>query len=270
MKIELRDVHKAFGDLVVLDGVSMEVPEGETLAVLGPSGSGKSVLLKHIVGLLAADSGQVLVDGIDMGRASEVEKFAVRKRMGMLFQDGALFDSLSTGDNIAFPLEHHTSMSEAERRERVEACLEMVELPGLYDRPTSALSGGQRKRVALARAIALQPEVVFFDEPNSGLDPMTSDTIDQLIGRMKRQLGITFLVITHDIVSAMDIADTIAMLWQGELIEFCPPEVFRHSRHEVVRRFLHRNVAIPPEHELDGPVIPTLDRRTGEPYFGDG
>ena len=257
MHIELIDVSKRFGDLVVLDKVNLIIEEGKTTAIIGPSGAGKSVLIKHIVGLLEPDSGKVMVDQVDMARASERQKFRVRKKFGMLFQDGALFDSLSTGDNIAFPLVHHTRLTEQERRERVEQCLDMVELPGLYDRATSALSGGQRKRVALARAIVMEPEVVFFDEPNSGLDPMTSTTIDHLIGRMKHQLGITFIVITHDIVSAMDIADTIGMLWKGKMIEHCTANELLRSRHQVVRMFLERNMTLPSEHELSGPILPT-------------
>ena len=246
LQIRMVEVSKRFGDLIVLDKVSMDIAVGQTTAIIGPSGAGKSVLLKHLVGLIAPDSGQVLVGDVDMARASERAKYRVRKRMGMLFQDGALFDSLSTGDNIAFPLVHHTRLGARERRRRVEEALELVELPGLYDRPTSALSGGQRKRVALARAIVTEPDIVFFDEPNSGLDPLTSTTIDDLIVRMKERLGITFLVISHDIVSVVNIADWIGMLWKGDLIAFAPRDAFLESQHEVVRSFLARNVDLPP------------------------
>jgi phospholipid/cholesterol/gamma-HCH transport system ATP-binding protein len=251
--IRLVNVHKRFGSLVVLDDVSLDIPRGRTTAIIGPSGTGKSVLIKHIVGLLAPDAGQVWVGDVDMARANERQKFAVRKRFGMLFQDGALFDSLSAGENVAFPLRYHTRLSEAERRRVAEEKLAMVELPGLYDRPTSALSGGQRKRVGLARAIVLEPEVVLFDEPNSGLDPLTSDTIDDLIGKMKRELGITFIVITHDIVSAMNIADVVGMLYRGKLVEYGPVDRFLRSRQQIVRDFLHRNVTLEPP---DGPLIP--------------
>jgi len=244
--IRLDGVSKAFGDTVALDGVSLEILRGRTTAIIGPSGAGKSVLIKHVVGLLAPDAGQVWVGDVDMAAASEREKYRVRKRVGMLFQDGALFDSLSAGDNVAFPLQHHTRLGARQRRRIAEEKLELVELPGIYDRPTSSLSGGQRKRVGLARAIVLEPEVIVFDEPNSGLDPLTSDTIDELIVRMEEHLGITFVVITHDIVSAVSIADWIGMLWEGRLVEYAPTEQFKRSEQEVVRRFLRRNVDLPP------------------------
>lgn len=244
--IRLVDLHKRFGELVVLDGVSFDIPRGKTTAIIGPSGTGKSVLIKHIVGLLEPDQGEVWVGDVDMATASERQKYAVRKRFGMLFQDGALFDSMTAGENVAFPLRFHTNLSEAERRRVAEEKLALVELPDVYDRPTAALSGGQRKRVGLARAIVLEPEVVLFDEPNSGLDPMTSDTIDELIGRMKKQLGITFIVITHDIVSCVDIADYVAMLYGGKLVEYGTVQQLIHSKQPIVRDFLKRNVELPP------------------------
>lgn len=243
--IRLVDVCKRFGDVVALDGVSLDIPRGQTTAIIGPSGAGKSVLIKHIVGLIEPDSGQVWVGDVDVARASRKQLYAVRKKFGMLFQDGALFDSLTAGENVAFPLRYHTKLSEAEMRRVAEEKLELVELPDVYDRPTAKLSGGQRKRVGLARAIVLEPEVVVFDEPNSGLDPLTSDTIDDLIGRMKQRLGITFVVITHDIVSAVHIADRIAMIWEGRIVEYAPTQQFIRSDKANVRRFLARNVDLP-------------------------
>lgn len=241
--IRLVDVHKRFGDLVVLDGVSMGIPRGLTTVLLGPSGTGKSVLLKHIVGLMEPDAGEVWVDDVDMARASRRQRYAVRRRFGMMFQQGALFDNLSAGENVAFPLRHHRKdLDEAARRELATRMLEMVELPDLYDRPTSALSGGQRKRVSLARAIVLEPDVVLFDEPNSGLDPMTSATVDTLICRMKEQLGVTFVVITHDIVQAVTVADWIGMLSGGRLVAFGPRETFLKSGHPTVQAFLDRRL----------------------------
>lgn len=256
--IELRGVSKRFGDLVVLDGVDLRFPLGQTTAVIGPSGTGKSVLLKHIVGLLEPDVGEVRVFGTDMARADERARYAVRKRIGMLFQDGALFDSLSTGENIAFPLDRHRpDLSARERRARVEQVLELVELPGLYDRPTAALSGGQRKRVGLARAIVNEPEVVLFDEPNSGLDPMTSDAIDRLIVTMKERLGVTFVVITHDIVGTVNVADRVVMLYGGKVVADGTTEEVTHSDHPVVRRFLGRNLVLP---DPTDPSVATLPR----------
>ncbi|MEZ4240433.1 MAG: ATP-binding cassette domain-containing protein [Myxococcota bacterium] len=240
--IRIDDLHKRFGPLVVLDGVSFDVARGATTSIIGPSGSGKSVLLKHIVGLLRPDAGHVWVGDIDMAAATEAQKQSVRKRFGMLFQGGALFEDLSAGDNVVFPLRYHTSLSASERRRVAEEKLALVDLPDLYDRPTPALSGGQRKRVALARAIVLEPEVVLFDEPNSGLDPLTSSTIDELILRMKDALGITFLVITHDIVQALRISDTVGMLWKGHLVAYDTPAALSASDDPVVRAFLERYV----------------------------
>lgn len=256
--IVLRNVCKRFGDLVVLDDVSFSIPARKTTAIIGPSGTGKSVTLKHIVGLLRPDSGHVAVFGTDMARASDREVYAVRKRIGMLFQDGALFDSLSVGENVEFPLrQHHPEMRPAERRERVEQVLGMVELPGRYDFPTPALSGGQRKRVGLARAIVTQPEIVLFDEPNSGLDPMTSDAIDALVVHMKETLHITFVVISHDIVGTVNVADHVAMLHGGKLIAWGTTDEVTHSEHPVVRRFLSRNLVLPAPAD---PAMATLPR----------
>jgi phospholipid/cholesterol/gamma-HCH transport system ATP-binding protein len=224
-------------------GLLGESDAEQTTAIIGPSGTGKSVLIKHTVGLLKPDRGQVWVGEVDMAKARSRQLVAVRKRFGMMFQGGALFDSLSAGDNVAFPLRYHTRLSKDERRAVAQEKLNMVDLPEVYDRPTSELSGGMRKRVALARAIVMEPEVVVFDEPNSGLDPVTSDTIDALIVRMKRELGITFVVITHDIISAVNIADHIGMLHQGKLVEYAPTEAFVRSEVEVVRQFLRRNLS---------------------------
>ena len=257
--IVFQDVSKSFGALTVLDRVSLSFARGQTTAVIGPSGTGKSVLLKHIVGLLHPDSGSVNVLGIDMSRADHHDVYRVRKRLGMLFQDGALFDSISVGENIAFPLQQHRAdLNAKQKRERVDHVLEMVELPGLYDRATSALSGGQRKRVGLARAIVNEPEIVLFDEPNSGLDPMTSDAIDELIHTMKGQLGITFVIISHDIVGTINVADRIAMLYQGKLIANGTTAEVCRSEHPILRRFLSRNLILPEHGDPGEPRRPRV------------
>lgn len=246
--IRLRGVSKAFGEIAVLDDVSLDVPLGQTTAIIGPSGVGKSVTLKLIVGLIRADAGVVEVFGTDMGRAAERELYAVRRRLGMLFQDGALFDSMSVGQNVGFPLEHHCpELRPRERRERVEEALATVGLPGFHDRSPSELSGGQRKRVGLARAIITKPEIVLFDEPTSGLDPLTSEAIDELILEMKERLHVTFVIISHDIVGTLKVADHIAMLYGGRIVAWAPRAEFLHSPEPLVRRFLRRNIALSDE-----------------------
>ena len=257
--IELRNVTKSFGENTILRDISLKIPPGQTTAIIGHSGTGKSVTLKHIVGLLRPDSGQVLCFGTDMATAREAELYKVRKRFGMLFQDGALFDSMSVGDNVSFPLVHHApEMTAKQRREKVEEKLELVGLPGIFDRPTSSLSGGQRKRVGLARAIVTEPEVILFDEPNSGLDPITSDAIDALISEMKEALGITFIVISHDIVGTINVADHIAMLYGGNLVAFKPTQEFVRLDHPIVRKFLQRNLVLP-EGPDDVARLPSLE-----------
>lgn len=245
--IEVDGVWRSFGDNTVLQDISVNIPARRTTAIIGPSGTGKSVLLKHIVGLLTPDRGEIRIFGKNVHALPRPELYAVRKRMGMLFQAGALFDSVSVGENIGFPLVHHGGgLSEAEIRSKVEEKLELVGMPGFYDRPTAGLSGGQRKRVGLARAIVMEPEIVFFDEPNSGLDPITSDTIDQLIRDMKAALGITFVVISHDIVGTVGVADYICVLEKGGVAAWGPTAQVLQSDHPMVQAFLSRNL------DLDG------------------
>lgn len=249
--IRFRGVEKAFGDKSVLCGVDLDIPRGKTTVILGPSGTGKSVLIKLLVGLLRADAGHILIDGVDVTDASVDEMFALRKRVGMLFQDGALFDSMTVAENIAFPLRRHSDLDDSQIAAAVSTRLEQVGLPGTEDLLPSELSGGMRKRVSLARAIILEPEILLFDEPNSGLDPITSDEIDALIARMKTELGITFIVISHDIVGAFAIADKIAMLYKGHLVAEGSPDELLASRTPIVRKFLSRNMDLP---ELEGDV----------------
>ncbi|MEM1270885.1 MAG: ABC transporter ATP-binding protein, partial [Bacteroidota bacterium] len=210
-------VSKAFGSKEILKEVSFRIDDGETFVVLGQSGSGKSVTLKHMIGLLKPDSGEVFVDGVDVNTISYGELRELRHNFGVLFQGGALFDSMTAADNVAFPLRMLRDIPEADVHERVAKCLEMVELPDAGEKHVAELSGGMQKRVALARAIALEPKYIFYDEPNSGLDPLTSHTINLLITSLADKLGVTSVVITHDIRAALDIADRIAFLHGGRI-----------------------------------------------------
>jgi len=243
--VQFRGVHKAFGEHVVLDDFNIDLKKGQTSVIIGPSGAGKSVFLKLLVGLMEPDKGQILVDGVDVTRANETQLFALRKRIGMMFQDGALFDSLTVGENVAFPLQRHTNKRPGEIQDLVAGRLEQVGLPGIEDRMPSEISGGMRKRVSFARAIIMEPEIVLFDEPNSGLDPMMSDEIDALIRRMKAELGITFVVISHDIVGTFRVADSISMLYNGQLVAHGRPGELLNAPQDIVRSFLARNIALP-------------------------
>lgn len=211
------DVHKAFGTKTVLDGVTLEVARGETVVVLGGSGSGKSVLLRHTIGLHHPDRGQVFVDGEEITGLREGQLVPVRKKVGMLFQAGALFDSMTVADNVAFSLRQHTDFDEDRVRQRVDEVLGFVELEGVQALMPADLSGGMRKRVALARAIALAPRGILYDEPTTGLDPLTSTTINELIRSLQERLGVTSIVVTHDIHSAFTVGDRLAFLHSGRI-----------------------------------------------------
>lgn len=238
--IELVHVTKRFGDRVILNDVNLVIARGRTTALLGPSGTGKSTVLRLATGLLSPEQGRVKTLGVDVFAASKSEVLALRRRMGMLFQDNALFGSLTVFDNVAFPLRRVARVDETIVKQRVEALLSMVGLPDVGDRTPDRLSGGQRKRIALARAIALEPELVLFDEPTSGLDPQTSASIDQLIRDTQQRLGITFVVITHDVESARLIADDVGMLDNGVVRVFGSRESVWASTDPVVRSFLDR------------------------------
>ncbi|MBF2052317.1 MAG: ABC transporter ATP-binding protein [Candidatus Sericytochromatia bacterium] len=248
--VEFRNVTKAFGKLVVLNNVSCQLPKGRTTVIVGPSGTGKSVFLKLLVGLLKPDSGTILVDGQDITRMSQQELFELRKKFGMLFQDGALFDSLTVGDNIAFPLRQHTRKKNKEIMQIVAQKLEQVGLPGIEGKLPSELSGGMRKRVGLARALALNPEIILFDEPNSGLDPVMSDAIDKLIIKTKHLTNSTFIVISHDIPGTFQIADYIVMLYKSKVIASGKVKDIQDSEHPVLKRFFARDSEMPidPDH----------------------
>ncbi len=240
------NLYKSFGRHAVLAGVSIEFQKGRTTVVLGPSGCGKSVMLKHIVALLRPDSGEVWFNGRRMDRLKEPELGQARREIGFLFQQGALFDSLSVYDNVAFPLREHGWTDSRAIAERVTQVLEQVGLAHTAKQWPTDLSGGQRKRVALARAIALEPSLVLYDEPTTGLDPIRSDVINELIIKLKESLGITSIVVTHDLQSAFKVADWMVMLHEGQVRLQGPPDSFWASRDPIVQRFL-RGEATPEE-----------------------
>jgi len=210
-------VHKAFGPKQVLAGFTLDVPEGETMVIIGYSGTGKSVAIKHIVGLLEPDAGEVWVDGMRVDELPRRDLYALRARIGYVFQFAALFDSLTIGENVAMGLRKQGTLSEAEIRARVAEALDLVDLPGVETRMPAELSGGMRKRVGIARAVALRPKYILYDEPTTGLDPVTSAVIDQLMVRMREKLGVTGIVITHDLRSAYTVGTRIAMLYEGRV-----------------------------------------------------
>ena len=237
-KISIRGLVRCFGARRVLDGVDLDVVAGESLVVIGASGTGKSVLIKHVVGLLRPDAGTILVDGVHVETLTNREITAFRRKFGMAFQEGALFDSLSVRQNVAFPLRRLTRLTEAEIDARVEECLSMVRLEGAGDKLPSQLSGGMRRRVGFARAIAHRPDILLFDEPTSGLDPVTAAVIEEVIIDINQRLSSTMLTITHDMQGAYRIADRIAMLHGGKIVALAPPEEFRSIPDPRVQQFL--------------------------------
>lgn len=238
--IEYRDLWKAFGDKEVLRGVDLLVNRGETQVIMGSSGSGKSVMLSMLVGLLTPDRGEVLFDGEDVARFTTIEDWRrVWLRTGFLFQGAALFDSMNVGENVGFPLRQHSQMSEPQIAARVAEVLSWIELEGIEKKMPSELSGGMQKRVGLARAIVLQPEVVVYDEPTTGLDPLTSDTISELIRRLQRERQVTSIVVTHDVRCAFLVADRIAMLDEGRILVEGTLEEIKNSDQPKLRAFLY-------------------------------
>jgi phospholipid/cholesterol/gamma-HCH transport system ATP-binding protein len=250
-KIRVEDLRKSFDGKVVLDGIDLSIAEGESLVVVGPSGTGKSVFLKHLIGLIRPDSGKVYVDGQDFWALSDRERTAVRKKFGMSFQEGALFDSMTVFDNVAFPL-RRSGRPPGEVRQRVRECLDMVHLPNVENKRPSELSGGMRRRVGFARAIAHQPEILLFDEPNTGLDPIMTDVIDEVILELKERLDPTIATITHHMESARKIGDRIALIHGGRILYEAPPDEFLRSDQPAVRQFV--------EGRADGPLTVEFER----------
>ncbi len=236
--IQVVGLHKAFGEHQVLKGIDLAVPAGSTLVILGGSGSGKTVLMKHLIGLLKPDQGQVIVDGEDLVPLGAEDLARVRRKFGMVFQAAALFDSMTVFENVSFPLKEHTKMSEEEMRKIVKDKLGIVGLKNVEEKFPADLSGGMRKRVGLARAIVLDPKIVLYDEPTTGLDPITTDYVDDMIVMTKQRLGVTSMVISHDIASSFKVADQLAVLYDGQIAAQGTPDEVRRSDHPHVKKFL--------------------------------
>jgi phospholipid/cholesterol/gamma-HCH transport system ATP-binding protein len=256
VKIRIHDLHKSFGSKVVLDGVNLDVAPAESLVIIGGSGTGKSVLLKHVIGLLKPDSGTVEVDGTAVESLGNRQITEFRRKFGMAFQEGALFDSMTVWQNVAFPLQRLTKKSHSEINDRVEECLSMVRLEGVGSKLPSQLSGGMRRRVGFARAVAHEPQILLFDEPTTGLDPITTALIDEVILELSDRLKTTSITITHDMESAYRIADRIAMLHQGKIIAEAPPEEFKRLEDPRVQQFIHG--------QADGPLSEEMSRKQAE------
>ena len=238
LMIEAKNVSKSFNGKLILDHLDLEVHKSETLVIIGRSGCGKSVFLKHIIGLMKPDIGEIHVDGVDVAALSNQQMNQLRMRFGMLFQAAALFDSLSVGENVGFSLIEHTHLSDKAISERVDEALELVGLKGIQDLRPSELSGGMKKRVALARAICMRPEILLYDEPTTGLDPITADAINDLIVDLHDKLKVTSVVVTHDMTSAYKIGTRIAMMYHGKIIQSGTPDEIRNSTSPVVRQFI--------------------------------
>jgi phospholipid/cholesterol/gamma-HCH transport system ATP-binding protein len=235
--IEFRNIHKAFGENVVLRGVDLEVAPGEILFIVGQSGAGKSVLVKHLVGLLRPDEGRIILDGRDITDLSEEEFYPVRKRCAMVFQNSTLFDSMTLLDNVALPLRKHRDISRNAARDLAVDYLERVNMAEYAERAPADFGDGMRKKVAIARALTLNPEFVIFDEPTTGIDPMSAAVVNDLIRYLSDELDVTSIVISHDLDSIFAVADRIAMLYKGQLREDGPPEAIRESDDPIVRQF---------------------------------
>ena len=236
--IDVRDLWKAFNGFGVLKGINLQMAPGTTTVVLGGSGSGKTVLMKHVMGLFKPDRGEVIVDGQNVSVMTRQELAVFRQRMGMVFQNAALFDSMTVGDNVAFPLREHSDLSEAAIAAKVKEKLAVVDLFDVESKFPAELSGGMRKRVGLARAIIREPKIVLYDEPTTGLDPLTTESVDQMIIGARKKLGVTSLVISHDIGSAFHIADHIAMLDHGVIVAQGTPKELRGTTEPHTREFL--------------------------------
>jgi len=238
LKIQLSNVCKSFGTQLVLDNLNLTVEPNRITVIIGESGGGKSVLLKHIIGLIRPDSGSVYIDNVEISALNDRKLNEVRKNFGMLFQEAALFDSMTVGENVAFPIREHTQLSKEEINVIVKKKLRQVGLKKVVEKMPAELSGGMRKRVGLARAIALDPKIILFDEPTTGLDPIRRDDIDRLIVKTQQHTNATCLIISHDIDSTFKIAHSVAMLYDGRIIEYGTPEKIKNSKNPAVKNFI--------------------------------
>jgi phospholipid/cholesterol/gamma-HCH transport system ATP-binding protein len=236
--IEIKGLHKHFGGHEVLKGLDLTIKTGETLVIIGRSGCGKSVLLKHILGILEPDRGHILIDGIDISSLTLLKLDELRSKIGMLFQGAALFDSLTVEENVGFSLYEHTKLPRKEILERVQERLYMVGLEDIEDLMPASLSGGMKKRVGLARAICNDPKIILYDEPTTGLDPINADVINDLILRMQSRLDVTSIVVTHDMTSAYKVANRIAMLYDGKIIGMGTPDQIRNTTNPIIKQFI--------------------------------
>lgn len=237
--IRIVGLHKSFGLNRVLQGLNLKIEHGETLVVIGQSGSGKSVLIKHLIGLLKPDKGEIFIDGVEITRMKDDELRKITRKFGMLFQGAALFDSMTVAQNVGFGLERYTGYPAEKIEKLVKESLAKVGLQGVEGLMPHELSGGMKKRVGLARAIAYKPEIILYDEPSTGIDPIRADAINDLINMMKKELKVTSVVITHDMVSSYKVADRMAMLYEGRIIEIGNPEEIKSSKNPVVQQFIH-------------------------------
>lgn len=244
--IRLENIHKSFGTQKVLNGLTIDVPKGAITAVIGPSGEGKSVMLKHMIGLTSPDTGDVFVDGQSIVGLRRPQMNRVRERFAMVFQNAALFDSMTVFENVAFPLEEKTRLSRDEIAGRVETALLEVGLKNVNPKYPDELSGGMKKRVGIARALLLEPEIVLFDEPTTGLDPVIRRAIHELIMQTQRKFGFTAVIVSHDIPDIFDVADHVAMLYHGQILQFGKPDEIRNSENPVVKQFISGS--------LEGPI----------------
>ncbi len=236
--IEIQDLHKSFGAKVVLNGLNLTIRDGETLVVIGRSGIGKSVLLKHVAGIMEPDQGKILIDGVDAFSLSSREQSKFRLSLGMLFQGSALFDSLNVCGNVGFSLYEHSKMAEKDIEAKVREKLDLVGLEGIEDLMPAELSGGMKKRVGLARAICNDPKIILYDEPTTGLDPINADAINDLILSMQARLKVTSVVVTHDMTSAYKVANRIAMLYNGKIIGIGSPDEIKNTKDPIIKQFI--------------------------------